>query len=216
LERELDAHFGGQTNLVLSELQSRQNAWSHQQGVVQECKRVQANRLEILKDLECRAEKDQKKMLCITRLRELKDLMSRQGLPGRYVAHRFQQLAALTACHLAKMNAGFTVSIDTKEPLSFRFQRQDDKTDLQMVKMSGGQRVRLSLAFLMAVQEALVPDVGLLVLDEPSMHLDSEGKESLAELLTETGRRLSSGETQVWVSDHAHELEPAFGAVLKL
>jgi ABC-type Mn2+/Zn2+ transport system ATPase subunit len=72
------------------------------------------------------------------------------------------------------------------------------------------------LAFLMAVQEALVPEVGLLVLDEPSMHLDERGKASLAELLAETGRRLSVGESQVWVSDHAIELEPAFGATVRL
>ena len=216
LEQTLLAEHNASVELIILELQARQQKWSQQEGIVRETTRVRDNCVAGLKDAELRAERDSRKNLCITRLHDLKTLMSRQGLPGRYVAHKFEQLAALTEEHLAKMNAGFTIKIDPEEVLSFRFHRLDDGADLPMCKLSGGQRVRLSLAFLMAVQSALVPDVGLLVLDEPSMHLDPEGKESLAELLADTGRRLSSGDAQVWVSDHAHELEPAFGAVLKL
>lgn len=215
-EVQLFEKFGGDATLVQTELQSRQDAWLRQNGMLIEAQRARSAAGTRLRELEERAAQDVKRRTCLNRLHELKVLMSRQGLPGKYVAHRFTQLAVLTQTHLTRMAAGFDVSIDPEIPLSFRFKRQDDGADLPMTKLSGGQRVRLSLAFLMAVQEALVPDVGLLVLDEPSMHLDERGKASLAELLMETGRRLSVGESQVWVSDHAIELEPAFGATVRL
>lgn len=202
--------------LVQAELHSRHDAWLRQNGVLIEANRALVDAAARLKELDDRAAQDVKRRTCLNRLHELKVLMSRQGLPGKYVAHRFTQLAVLTQTHLTRMASGFDVSIDPEVPLSFRFKRQDDGADLPMTKLSGGQRVRLSLAFLMAVQEALVPDVGLLVLDEPSMHLDVAGKASLAELLMDTGRRLSQAESQVWISDHAIELEPAFGATVRL
>jgi len=202
--------------LVQAELHSRHDAWLRQNGVLIEANRALVDAAARLKELDDRAAQDVKRRTCLNRLHELKVLMSRQGLPGKYVAHRFTQLAVLTQTHLTRMASGFDVAIDPEIPLSFRFKRQDDGADLPMTKLSGGQRVRLSLAFLMAVQEALVPDVGLLVLDEPSMHLDVAGKASLAELLMDTGRRLSQAESQVWISDHAIELEPAFGATVRL
>lgn len=215
-EIELHEKFSGDATLVQAELQARQDAWLRQNGILIEAQRALTVASQRLNELETRAAQDTKRRTCLQQLQELKALMSRQGLPGKYVAHRFEQLAILTQSHLTRMAAGFDVKIDPEVPLSFRFKRQDDGADLPMTKLSGGQRVRLSLAFLMAVQEALVPDVGLLVLDEPSMHLDVAGKASLAELLTETGRRLITGESQVWVSDHAIELEPAFGAAVRL
>ncbi len=208
--------FGGQPDLAKRELVNRQSARDTQLGVVRQAEQVQKDATAKLKELQGRIAQDQKKLDCIARLQEMKALLSRSGLPGKYVAHRFDQLVQLTQQHLYKLNANFSVSADRETPLSFRFCRTDNGVDLSMTKMSGGQRVRLCLAFLMAVQTALVPDVGLLVLDEPSMHLDTEGKESLAELLRDAGQRLGGGGNQIWLVDHAMELEPALGSVLKL
>jgi len=215
-EANLLTRFDGKLDLVQAELQARHDRWLQQNGMVIEAQRANMAAQVRIKELEERANQDSKRRSCLNRLQELKALMSRQGLPGKYVAHRFTQLAMLTQAHLTKMVSRFDVYIDPEIPLSFRFKRRDDGADLPMTKLSGGQRVRLSLAFLMAVQEALVPDVGLLVLDEPSMHLDLAGKASLAELLTEAGQRLSVGESQIWVSDHAIELEPSFGVTVRL
>lgn len=210
------ATFNGQVDLAKKELVNRQTARDTQLGVVKQAEQGRAEAVAKLKELQGRVAQDQKKLDCIARLQEMKALLSRSGLPGRYVAHRFQQLAGLTQQHLGKLNANFLITADAERPLSFRFCRTDNGVDLPMGKMSGGQRVRLCLAFLMAVQTALVPDVGLLVLDEPSMHLDAEGKESLAELLRDAGQRLGGGESQIWVVDHAMELAPALGSVLNL
>lgn len=83
-------------------------------------------------------------------------------------------------------------------------------------KLSGGQKVRLSIAFLLAVQQLVIPDLGFLVLDEPSTHLDEEARENLKELLINLGQQLEASDTQILVCDHAKELEPAFVNLIQL
>jgi DNA repair exonuclease SbcCD ATPase subunit len=85
-----------------------------------------------------------------------------------------------------------------------------------MSKLSGGQKVRLSIAFLVAVQRLIIPEVGLLILDEPSTHLDSAGVESLRELLMSLSTLLQNTNSQVWVVDHNPALQAALGACVNL
>ena len=61
-----------------------------------------------------------------------------------------------------------------------------------------------------------MPELGFLVLDEPSMHLDDESKENLKELLMNIGQQLENTDMQILVCDHAKELEPAFINTIKL
>jgi DNA repair exonuclease SbcCD ATPase subunit len=85
-----------------------------------------------------------------------------------------------------------------------------------MNKLSGGQRVRLSIAFLLAVQQLIIPELGLLVLDEPTTHVNDEGVESLADLLQNLGAQLASSDAQIVVCDHDHRLERAFQITVRL
>ena len=76
--------------------------------------------------------------------------------------------------------------------------------------------MRLCTAFLIAVQQRLVREVGLLVLDEPSTHIDQTGVDSLAEMLRTLGSQLRNTETQIFVSDHHPSLKNCFTRVLEL
>jgi exonuclease SbcC len=169
-------------------------------------------------DLLRRAEGDKAKRILIEDLRVLRELMVDDGLPMAVVRYHFDRLTVLTQESLGVLNANFMVTIDKDQQLGFKFVRLDDKVpyEMPMNKLSGGQRVRLCVAFLMAVQRRLVKEVGLLVLDEPSVHVDPEGVESLAELLRSLQIQLQNTETQVWVSDHNPILENCFGKTLKL
>jgi energy-coupling factor transporter ATP-binding protein EcfA2 len=58
-----------------------------------------------------------------------------------------------------------------------------------------------------------MPDVGLLVLDEPTTHLDDEAKRSMADMLHAIG---DEGTLQMIVCDHSPILVDAFSDVIQL
>jgi exonuclease SbcC len=154
----------------------------------------------------------------VEELRELKDLLSRKGLPRHYILQRFKKLAILTAENLAILNSDFTVDASDDEFASFVFERFDgeEQVRLPMSKMSGGQKVRLCIAFLLAVQRELVTEVGFQTFDEPSTHLDEEGVDRLCHLFQQLQELLNTAEHQIWVCDHNPILEGSFNRTLKL
>jgi len=170
------------------------------------------------KALDNRMEQDAVTRAVIEQLRILKETLSRGGLPLSYMSYQFDSLIELAQNFLEDMDANFSISATPDKPMSFSFTRVDETSGviLPQDKLSGGQRVRLAIAMLLSVQSLILPDVGLLVLDEPSVHLDTEGVENLKELLLDIGQRLGSTDMQVLVCDHHESLEPAFGAVLRL
>ena len=85
-----------------------------------------------------------------------------------------------------------------------------------MSKMSGGQKVRLCIAFLLAVQRELVTEVGFQTFDEPSTHLDEEGVERLCHLFQQLQELLNTAEHQIWVCDHNPVLESSFNRTMRL
>jgi energy-coupling factor transporter ATP-binding protein EcfA2 len=89
-------------------------------------------------------------------------------------------------------------------------------TYFEQNKLSGGQRVRLTIAVLIAIQRQLVPDLGLLVLDEPSMHVEESGICALRDLFMTMGSRMANNESQIWISDHNDILSTAFGKIIHL
>jgi len=146
----------------------------------------------------------------IDELQMLKHTFSKSGLPGLYVSDRFSRLTAITNTNLSCMQANFSVRASLNEPLAFEFIRNDlpDVAWLDQSKLSGGQRVRLAVAFLTAVQQLVIPDVGLLVMDEPSTHLDAESVDSMRELLHTMSRQFKARDAQIIVCDHNPRLIP--------
>jgi exonuclease SbcC len=171
-----------------------------------------------LRELDEQMESNRTKQDVINELRQLKDAFARKGLPLAYVNHKFKMLVELAQMNLSEMDANFSVNAHPETPVSFQFVRTDEDEEyvMDMSKLSGGQRVRLTVAFLLAVQQMIVPDVGLLVLDEPSVHLDAEGVNSMKELLLSMSAKLNSSECQVWICDHNEVLEPAFDYTINL
>ena len=135
-----------------------------------------------------------------------------------YVQHKFDSLVSMTQDNLEIMDANFAIIPHPNKPVSLQFYRVDEPGQVLFDhdKLSGGQKVRLSIAFLLAVQQLVIPDLGFLVLDEPSTHLDEEARENLKELLLNLNQQLESTDTQILVCDHARELEPAFVNVIQL
>lgn len=203
----------GDTAKARVDLESRQSMWQQAQAKV-EIERAGLIRCEShLAQLEDAQRRDEVRRALVADLVKLKEMLSDDGVPMKVVAHHFRNLSVLTRQTLAEMGSNFTVFPDPENPIGFCFERTDGAMGgrMPMSKLSGGQKVRLCLAFLIAAQKLLVPEVGLLFLDEPSLHLDEESKESLAELLQSMAGRLQSSGHQVWVVDHA----PAIAGALQ-
>lgn len=188
------------------------------QGMLQAFQQ-QAQQLEVSRtELEAKKLNQIKLVLVVDEIRQLKRTFTRQGLAISYLNYKFEKLTELTQHNLNLLGSNIIIRPDPETPLSFLFQRMDqpDINELPQYKMSGGQRVRLSIAFLLAVQQLILPEVSLLVLDEPSLHLDHEAVESLRDLLQNLGSTLASSEAQVIVCDHNPILLPAMGKVVSL
>lgn len=171
-----------------------------------------------LNALLAREESDKLRKELASQLSQIKEAFHRRGLPMTYVQYRYQQLLELANRNLNVLDATFVVENDPTQMVSLNFRRTDDDSDalFSMSKLSGGQRVRLSIAFLLAVQQLIIPELGLLVLDEPSTHVNAEGVESLADLLQNLGAQLASSDAQIIVCDHDHRLERAFQTTIRL
>jgi DNA repair exonuclease SbcCD ATPase subunit len=154
----------------------------------------------------------------VKQLNMVADAFKRAGVPMLMLRNRFDQLAELTNMALGLMESNFLVTTDPETPASFLFSRTDNAAGVTFTqtKLSGGQRVRLTIAFLLAVQQLILPDVGLLVLDEPSLHLDAASIEQLRELLDKTAAQFGGSEKQIWVCDHSPLLLPVFQSVIEL
>jgi exonuclease SbcC len=205
-------------NLEKTDLSGKQQAKSEALGRARQARAQYDALLAKLVEIENRKARNASKQMVVQELARIRDVLSRGNLPMAYVTYQFQRLAVITQEVLNEMEAPFVIEVDPETPVSFRFTRLDepDAQSLDMSKLSGGQRVRLSIAFLIAVQRLILPDVGLMVLDEPTTHLDEAGVESLKDLLISMSRILENTSSQVWIVDHNPALQAALGASVNL
>lgn len=203
---------------IIAEYESKQSTRDTQAGIVSAREESLREAKGRLAELEDRESKDAARRGVAEMMQRFKDMFSRTGLPKTFIRYRFDQLASLTQENLAAMEANFSVFPSDEAELSFDFVRVDDGSDYVMHQdqLSGGQRVSLSIAFLLAVQQLVVPDIGFLVLDEPSLHLDEKSRNDLKDLLVGLSEQLRNSEAQVFVVDHSPDLRPAFQRLIEL
>lgn len=176
------------------------------------------NTIDNLDQLKQQADKTQSIRDVITELTEVRMIISKGGLPTIYMNTVFSALASIVQDVLSSMRPNFCVKPDPERPVSFLFQRTDSEDEAWMPQeqLSGGQKVRLALALLIACQRLLLPDVGFMVLDEPSSHIDKEGVDSLGELFRNLTNTLASTQSQIIVVDHNDALNTCFDKLIKL
>jgi DNA repair exonuclease SbcCD ATPase subunit len=215
---ELSMQLAGNIEAVKAEFKNRNDVRQQAVGRQEQAQKNYDQVNQEYQDLRRRAEMDVGKRKLIDDLKLLRQVLNDDGLPMAVVRYHFEQMAALTQEALSQLDANFAIMIDRDRSLAFKFVRLDEPVqyEMPMDKLSGGQKVRLCVAFLLACQKRLVQEVGLLVLDEPSNHMDPSGVESLSELLIGLRSKFKNTEMQVWVSDHNPGLADCFDTVLKL
>lgn len=144
-------------------------------------------------------------------LEDLKNAFGRNGIARHYLSKVFDSLTVMTQENLATWDAQFQVEKDPDNLFNFLFYSLDAPDVLMDQKLlSGGQKTRVALSFVQAVQQLLYPGLDFLSVDEPSNHLDAEGVEGLVNLFQTVASQNMEGEAQVIVVDHNPLLMRAF------
>ena len=168
-----------------------------------------------LQEIDTRIAEQKNRIIISQELTAVRSAFLPSGITAEYLSHQFQRIAMAAQDHLAQMSADFMVVASEERALSFDFVRLNEPGSswLGQNRMSGGQQVKLAIAVLLAIHELVIPQVGLLVLDEPSTHLDYDSRVALAEVLKDIGSR---GNFQLIVCDHSPELRDAYTDEIEL
>jgi len=83
-------------------------------------------------------------------------------------------------------------------------------------RLSGGQRVILGVAFRFAVYDIFVGELGILILDEPTVFLDDDNVEGVRQLLERVRSYSKSAGLQLIVVTHEKSLAGVFDQVIEL
>lgn len=148
-------------------------------------------------------------------LTKIRDTFRPSGATIQYLEYKFAQIAEMASDYLSESQADFMVTASADIPLAFDFFRLDqpDQVWMNQNRASGGQKVRLAVAALRAIHALVMPNVGLLVLDEPTTHLDDDAVRSMAEMLKKIG---DEGTLQMVVCDHNPVLIDAFSDIIEI
>lgn len=200
---------------VLADFRERQTNYDAQTGLLEAARRAMVEADKALQEIDVRIEEQKSRIQIGKELEAVRAAFLPSGITTDYLTHQFERIAVTTQDHLAQMSADFMVVSSEKRALSFDFVRLNEPNGswLSQNRMSGGQQVKLAIAVLLAIHELVIPQVGLLVLDEPSTHLDTESRIALAEVLRDIGRR---GNFQLIVCDHSPELKDAYTDIIEL
>jgi len=195
----------------LANLQTQQREYQQCQGAVENAKSTFRKAEQRLREVEERMDAQLHIRDVIGQLDTLRGHFSRTGIPRHYLSRIFDTLVGITQEQLTLWEEDFQVQRDPETLFNFQFFRSHDPdTIMDQSQLSGGQKVRLALAFVMAVQEVMFPTLGFLCVDEPSTHLDVPGKEGLVRIFRKIAERNSLSDAQVIVVDHAPELLAGF------
>ncbi len=82
--------------------------------------------------------------------------------------------------------------------------------------VSGGQKVVLALAYCLAIHKMFAGDIGLLVLDEPTVFLDDDNIDKLVTVFDSLREIAHNTGQQVLVITHEKRLEACFDSVIDL
>lgn len=146
------------------------------------------------------------------RLASMSAAFGRTGIPQKYIRWRFDGLVELVSDFLAAQDANYRIKVDPSESAALLFCRpdaSDPEVFYPMLRLSGGQRVRLAVAMLLALQRVVMPELGFMTLDEPSMHLGKH-VETLADLFDSLRPMLQASDAQLLIVDHDDRLRRSF------
>ncbi len=147
------------------------------------------------------------------RFETAREALHRDNLPKFVMSRIIYCLNESMEFYLSKFNTNFSAYL--AEDFDFRcdFLDSGDANKPAFTSLSGGQKVALSLAFRFALADVLGASVPILVLDEPTIHLDSTNIEAMCEVFKEV-RSFAENNMHIFISTHEDILQKAFTRTL--
>ncbi len=109
---------------------------------------------------------------------------------------------------------GDPFSVKIGEGLAFTAVKPDG--DESSARLSGGEKAVLAIAFRLAINSIFAGEIGMMVLDEPTVGLDEENIECLQNALEALAAYSRKRGTQIIIITHDKRLESAFDKIIRL
>lgn len=199
--------------IKLEEISTLINEISKLSGNIQGLESSLATAIDNNKKLKLAAAKSDKLRNFKNLLSAARDVMHRDNLP-RVRAVKFMSIInEQLSFFLQLFDSEF--SAELTDNYSFMCPFSNGKV-LSAQALSGGEKIRLSLAFRFAVNSLFAKNLGLLILDEPTVYLDNTNVGLLGELFKHIRKTAKNTNTQIIVVTHEPELQGFFDSVVDL
>ena len=143
---------------------------------------------------------------------ELRSVFHNDGAP-RFVAHqRLKMLEASINNTLQLFGAEFVVAAEEGLSFSAVFPNKMQPAN----RLSGGQKVVLSLALVLSLNLLFAADLGLIMLDEPTAYLDAHHIQGFKITLERLRQVAESRDLQCFMITHEKDLAPLFQSVVRI
>lgn len=166
----------------------------------------------ILQAIEAQEERNRRAVSLKEFIDSTRKLFHREALPA-VVVHEFRKRLRDPMQRILE-KFGFPYEAWLNENLEFVYRDEDTGQEHPVLCCSGGQQIILALAFCVA-RAKISPGLPLLVLDEPTTHLDDHNKDALREVLASV-RSVLEKEAVVLVIDHYKPLESSMSRTVHL
>ena len=151
----------------------------------------------------------------IEKLNIARRVLHRDNLPS-YVARAHKaKINDEMANYLKMFNVPFEAWLDDEMIPAVSIPGADEPKAAAAV-LSGGQKTTLALSFSIAIWSLFLPEVGFLMLDEPTHFLDSDRVSELIDVFSILRAYCEESRTQIFVVTHNDKLEASFDQVVRL
>lgn len=159
---------------------------------------------EKLEEVRQRQQRQEQDLQWVEICREAQKALRPQGLPSLMMAEYAKLVNERIAYYLGIWQSPFSLLIDSAN--SFEFVANKDGFDQSAARLSGGEKVVASTSFRLAMADTFASEVGLLVLDEPSVYLDKDNIYHLQDLLVRLKELSNASGRQILLVTHEESL----------
>jgi len=146
------------------------------------------------------------------KLQICKDYLHRDQLPKLVIQ---RGLASINEClnkYLNIVEIPYNCYINNDCDLVFEVEGEEKA----FRSLSGGQRKTVALAFRLAVSEIMTPDLGLLILDEPTAYVDSQNIDNMINAIKKLKEYAQERGLILWVATHEEKFKQACTKYIEL
>jgi ABC-type molybdenum transport system ATPase subunit/photorepair protein PhrA len=194
---------------VIGDAQELDRQLAHHHGTIQELEKVVTDNLNTITLLEERQSKQGDMQAALTVLGNVRDWFHYSNGPHTMASAVVDVMTEDVNRYLGHFAAPFTVT-PSAEALGYIAHFHDGRPQppdgADTIHLSGGQRIQLALSFRFAAYSMFANKLGLLSLDEPTVHLDTFNVARFCTMMERVKRVTHDMGLQVLISTHAREV----------